>query len=93
MLEQYSLCESVLALHSGKLKNGSDAHSSLRPAPPYTALLPRLMTPSLWETGGTVAPLARLMQAYLLHNLEAVMSLNKALAAGVPLSATRVIGI
>uniref|UniRef100_A0A0X3PS99 Exportin-2 n=1 Tax=Schistocephalus solidus TaxID=70667 RepID=A0A0X3PS99_SCHSO len=78
MLEQYSLCESVLALHSGRLKNGSNVpNANVRPAPPYTALLPRLMTPSLWETGGTVAPLARLMQAYLLHNLEAVLSLNK----------------
>lgn len=45
--------------------------------PAYAALLPRLLVPALWETQGAVMSLARLMQAYLLHNVEAVVNTNK----------------
>lgn len=43
----------------------------------YQALLPRLLVPPLWETQGAVMSLARLMQAYLLHNMDAVVKTNK----------------
>lgn len=83
MLEQYPLGDQVRELCNAKRKAvGAPAlpapTNTAKPAPAYEALLPRLLVPALWETQGAVAALARLMQAYLLHNVQAVVSTNKA---------------
>lgn len=85
MLEQYPLSANAQELIMQKRKlagleplphhQQSSSQPTLNPA--YAALLPRLLVPALWETQGAVMSLARLMQAYLLHNLEAIVSTNK----------------
>ncbi|KAM7539932.1 hypothetical protein Aperf_G00000045545 [Anoplocephala perfoliata] len=86
MLEQYPLGPNARELFAQKYKM-----AGLEPLPQqqlnqpvlnpaYAALLPRLLIPALWETQGAVMSLARLMQAYLLHNVEAVVNTNKAKA-------------
>lgn len=79
MLEQYPVSESVVAvckLKGGSLPAGS-ATGSVRPNDAYAALLPNLLKPALWEMNAVVPALARLIQAYLLHNVEAVIASNK----------------
>ncbi|VDO00036.1 unnamed protein product [Rodentolepis nana] len=85
MLEQYPLGPNARELFAQKRKVAGleplpqyqqlSNQPMLNPA--YAALLPRLLVPALWETQGAVMSLARLMQAYLLHNVEAVVSTNK----------------
>ena len=82
MLEQYPLGTNVRELTAEKRKMAglepvSQPVSQQSPNPAYQALLPRLLVPALWETQGAVMSLTRLMQAYLLHNVEAVLATNK----------------
>ncbi|KAH9278018.1 Exportin-2 [Echinococcus granulosus] len=82
MLEQYPLGSNVRELCSQKRKMAgleAEPQPTSLPTPnvAYQALLPRLLVPPLWETQGAVMSLARLMQAYLLHNMEAVLATNK----------------
>lgn len=85
MLEQYPLGPNTREIFSQKRKMAGleplPQHQQLSNQPmlnpAYAALLPRLLVPALWETQGAVMSLARLMQAYLLHNVEAVVRTNK----------------
>ncbi|CAL8104219.1 unnamed protein product [Calicophoron daubneyi] len=82
MLERYPLSQSVLnASKPRTLVNGTQPHtapgSDLKPSPPYAALLPRLLVPSLWDQSGNVPSLSRLMQSYILHDMEEILSSNK----------------
>ncbi|VDM18146.1 unnamed protein product [Hydatigera taeniaeformis] len=82
MLEQYPLGSNVRDLCAQKRKMAGlepEPQMASLPTPnmAYQALLPRLLVPPLWETQGAVMSLARLMQAYLLHNVEAVLATNK----------------
>ncbi|KAG5454542.1 Exportin-2 [Clonorchis sinensis] len=82
MLEQYPMSDTVTAVcKSQSMVNGSQSgnqgQSRTRPSPPYSALLPRLLIPTLWDQRGNVPALARLMQSYVLHDIEEVLSSNK----------------
>ncbi|XP_018646276.1 importin-alpha re-exporter (chromosome segregation 1-like protein) [Schistosoma mansoni] len=82
MLEQYPLSQTVLT--NCKLPppviNGLTAGNSannFRPSQAYSALLQRILVPSLWEPNRNVPSLVRLLQAYLLHNMDDVLAANK----------------
>ncbi|VDL61902.1 unnamed protein product [Hymenolepis diminuta] len=85
MLEQYPLGPNTREIFLQKRKMAGleplPQHQQLSNQPmlnpAYAALLPRLLVPALWETQGAVMSLARLMQAYLLHNVEAIVRTNK----------------
>ncbi|VDD74313.1 unnamed protein product [Mesocestoides corti] len=84
MLEQYPLSPHVLEVCAAKRKAAGlepappPPNATAKPAAAYQTLLPRLLIPALWETHGAVMALARLMQAYLLHNVDAVIATKKA---------------
>ncbi|KAF5399333.1 Importin alpha re-exporter [Paragonimus heterotremus] len=72
MLEQYPMSKTVIvACESSVVNSGS------KPSAPYAALLPRLLIPPLWDQRGNVPALCRLMQSYVLHNMEEVLASNK----------------
>lgn len=81
MLEQYPLSQTVLT--NCKLPqpviNGmtTGTPSNFRPSQAYSALLQRILVPSLWEPNRNVPSLVRLLQAYLLHNMDDVLAANK----------------
>ncbi|TGZ61467.1 hypothetical protein CRM22_007966 [Opisthorchis felineus] len=82
MLEQYPMSDTVTAVCKSQSmvngsQSGSQGQSRTRPSPPYSALLPRLLIPTLWDQRGNVPALARLMQSYVLHDIEEVLSSNK----------------
>ncbi|KER20643.1 hypothetical protein T265_15265, partial [Opisthorchis viverrini] len=82
MLEQYPMSDTVTAVCKSQSmvngsQSGSQGQSRTRPSPPYSALLPRLLVPTLWDQRGNVPALARLMQSYVLHDIEEVLSSNK----------------
>ncbi|VDQ13457.1 unnamed protein product [Trichobilharzia regenti] len=79
MLEQYPSSQSVqVNCKPQSMLNGSTTNSnSLRPSQAYSALLQRILVPSLWEPSRNVPSLVRLLQAYLLHDMDDVLSENK----------------
>ncbi|VDP35199.1 unnamed protein product [Schistosoma margrebowiei] len=81
MLEQYPLSQTVLTnckLPSPVI-NGmtTGTPNNFRPSQAYSALLQRILVPSLWEPNRNVPSLVRLLQAYLLHNMDDVLAANK----------------
>ncbi|KAA0184353.1 Exportin-2 [Fasciolopsis buskii] len=78
LLERYPFSETVFdSCKSPQMATAPRPSVSSRPSPPYCALLPRLLVPSLWEQRGNVPVLCRLMQSYALHDMENVLTTNK----------------
>ncbi|CAH8862787.1 unnamed protein product [Trichobilharzia szidati] len=79
MLEQYPSSQTVqVNCKPQSMLNGSTTNpNSLRPSQAYSALLQRILVPSLWEPSRNVPSLVRLLQAYLLHDMDDVLSENK----------------
>ncbi|CAH8575839.1 unnamed protein product [Heterobilharzia americana] len=79
MLEQYPSSQTVLTnCKSQSVVNGTTGNSNnLRPSQAYSALLQRILVPFLWEPSRNVPSLVRLLQAYLLHDIDDVLAENK----------------
>ncbi|TPP63258.1 Exportin-2 [Fasciola gigantica] len=78
LLERYPFSETVFdSCKSPQMTAAPRPTVASRPSPPYCALLPRLLVPSLWEQRGNVPVLSRLMQSYALHDMENVLTTNK----------------
>ncbi|CAH8529122.1 unnamed protein product [Schistosoma turkestanicum] len=88
MLEQYPLSQTVLTNCKLPIPPGTTngltttttntlSTNQLRPSQAYAALLQRILVPSLWEPNRNVPSLVRLLQAYLLHDMDDVLTANK----------------
>ncbi|TNN21396.1 Exportin-2 isoform 2 [Schistosoma japonicum] len=80
MLEQYPLSQTVLTnckLQIPVVNGTTESANNPRPSQAYSALLQRILVPSLWEPSRNVPSLVRLLQAYLLHDMDDVLAANK----------------